>query len=773
MYNKNILREIGEIMDTITNIRINAYCAASVAFDKKQNIYDGFKPLVKTAIVELAKDKIKQKIMFNELRNKINSLYPVNINSAMLNKLLSSLKKDGTITVYKPRDSIVIGNLEDLSNEIASDNYELQHFFEGFYEYLQGKGKQFEFEKVQEEICNLIFSRSTDLAEFVSKTTNRTDLIQETDSETIIDFLDYLLLCEKERPYESLLYKRLYNGAVQASLLGFRPTAVDDVSGMNIASVILDTNFIVRLLGLQTPIENNMAKELWTTLDNLGTEFIVLQSSIDEVRKSIKKFITAYEPYRSGTQLLRNRNIRSCGYLAAIQCGLTSLSRLQELTTTAVVLKSLKEEWKCSFFEDNYQSDSEEINGLIAAIDRDGYGKDSAVHDLALIKHCISLRKKRQTFRNTAGKSAIWVLTEDNKLCRYSHQTAGEVQECISEAQLSNLLWLTKRKSYNNGLFCVVAALATKGMVTLEKYNSFVSKMHDFTSKAVEDDSIDSVSLIIANDMFTTQDITDISDGSCEIDSLIFQKCEELRHQNDLQREIVEKRIIQSEQYLFAEKNEKEEIQGINVQLKKQLDENKSQTEALRKEHEANSRRYRLEQLHRDSQDIYRLNRKLDALDKKYGRYSWAIVVSSYVILGGCLQFVLWKSGIWGLIHQLEERQATKWEEYLLSNLSTVIQVLWLAFTASVPGIYTAVKGRGFSFRPQTMWTLVKNDLLFKAVVAELSGYEWLQEKLGGLEEIKIDYYEGDQGVNNIKRALADLRQSISDEEKELEPTLV
>ena len=48
-----------------------------------------------------------------------------------------------------------------------------------------------------------------------------------------------------------------------------------------------------------------------------------------------------------------------------------------------------------------------------------------------------------------------------------------------------------------------------------------------------------------------------------------------------------------------------------------------------------------------------------------------------------------------------------------------------------------------------------------------------MQEKLGGLEEIKIDYYEGDQGVNNIKRALADLRQSISDEEKELEPTLV
>ena len=83
-------------MDTITNIRISAYCAASVAFDQKQNIYDGLKPLVKTAIVELAKEGERHKYMFNELRNKINSLFPVNINSAMLNKLLSSLKKDGT-----------------------------------------------------------------------------------------------------------------------------------------------------------------------------------------------------------------------------------------------------------------------------------------------------------------------------------------------------------------------------------------------------------------------------------------------------------------------------------------------------------------------------------------------------------------------------------------------------------------------------------------------------------------------------------------------------
>lgn len=760
-------------MDTITNIRISAYCAASVAFDQKQNIYDGLKPLVKTAIVELAKEEENHKYMFNELRNKINSLFPVNINSAMLNKLLTSLKKDGTISDYKVRDYVVVDHIDDLSNEVVNNDYEFQSFFEGFCSYLRQKGRQPEVEKIQEEICSLIFSRSSDLAEFMNRAANREDVIQETDSETIIDFLDYLLFCERESTRESLLYKRLYNGAVQASLLGFTPAKVDDVAKMNITTVILDTNFIVRLLGLQTPIENDMAKELWATLDNLGTKFIVLQSSIDEVKKSIKKFVTAYEPYQSGTRILKNRNIRSCGYLSAIQCGLTSLSRLQELTATSVVMESLKVNWKCSFFDDDYVQSSEEVNALIAAIDRDGYGKDSAKHDLALIKHCIALRKEKQTFRNSAGKSGIWVLTEDNKLCRYSHQNANEVQECISETQLSNLLWLTKRKDCNNGLYCVVVALATTGMVTLEKYNSFVSKIHELASRESKSSTMDCISLVVASDMFTTQDITEVTEGSCDIDSLIFQKSEELRHKNDAQREIIEKRIAQSEQELSAEKIEKGKVQGQNEELKRQLDENRSQTEELKKQQQASLCKQQQERLSRNLEDIIRLDQRLDVIDKKYGRYAFAIVFLCYVVLGACIPFALWKSGVLGQLSRIDVGQKSMLKELLLSNLSGIIQVIWPVFAVLVPGIYTAIKGRGFSFSPQTMWRLVKNDLSFKEVTDELSGYGWLKKVLGGKERIRADYYAEDGGIKNIRVTLATIRRDINEKEKELEPSLV
>ena len=126
-----------------------------------------------------------------------------------------------------PVDSVIIDNpICENAKEytITNDNYGLHHFFSGFCEYLRQKGESVEYDQIQNDVCNLILSRSTDLAEFLSKKISRDDLLQNTENKYIVEFLDYLLLCERERPNDVLSYKRLYNGAIQASLLGFSPT---------------------------------------------------------------------------------------------------------------------------------------------------------------------------------------------------------------------------------------------------------------------------------------------------------------------------------------------------------------------------------------------------------------------------------------------------------------------------------------------------------------------------------------------------------------------
>lgn len=761
---------------TITNIKVAAYCAASVAFDQKQNIYDGFKPLVITAIAELAPDNSKQTISFNNLRNKINELYPVNINTAMLNRLLTALKKDGTIKEYRPRISITIENFEQTEATIANDNYGLHHFFSGFCDYLQQKGENVVLDQIQNDVCDLIFSKSTDLAEFLSKKLSRDDLLQNTNNKYIVEFLDYLLLCERERPDDVLSYKRLYNGAIQASLLGFSPNKVDDITGINITTVILDTNFIVRLLGLQTPIENDLAREMWDVLNNVGVEFVVLQSSIDEVRKSIKRFVAAYEPYQSGTLILRNQKIRSCGYLSAIQCGLTSLSQLQEYTQTANIRKAIEGQWKCSIFEDNYSSNEGEITELISAIEREGYGRDSAIHDLALTKHCIELRKEKQTFRNSAGNSLVWVLTEDNRLCKYCHQHATEVQECISETQLSNLMWLAKRKDSNNGLVSVIVALATKGMVTVEKYNSFIAKIHEYTRRKQNDhDALDCVAMVMANDILTTQDVNDVINGSLEVDSLIFDKSEELRQERITELRKHEDDMSRSQQELSRAEREKEEALENNRDLQRQIKDKESEAEQEKNSRINERRENELKNVQRNIKDIDRLSVRLDKIDKANGKKASFILVACYVLILVGVPIIVWKLGLLehvdSILSEILAKSALR--EVFLTILPMILSAIWLLFVLSVPGIISLVKGRGFRFKPQFSWQLIKIDLSYRNVQNEIEGYEWFYDRIGNEVGLREMYYENDAGIDNIKSLIIKTRFDLNQKKMELDNLLI
>lgn len=750
---------------TMTNIKVAAYCAATVAFDEKKNVYDGFNSLVVSAIAELASDKGSQIIRFKTLRNKINELYPVNVNSTMLHRLLTSLKSDGIIKEYKPYTSITIADSGRAETDTTSDNYGLDHFFLGFCEYLQKKGKHVEFDQIQNDICNLIFTRSTDLAEFLSNRTNRDDLLQNANSEYILEFLDYLLLCEKERPNDALAYKRLYNGAIQASLLGFSPTKVDDITGIKITTVILDTNFIVRLLGLQTQIENDLAREMWDVLNSVGVEFIVLQSSIDEVRKSIKRFVAAYEPYQSGTQILRNQKIRSCGYLSAMQDGLTSLSRLQEYTQTANIQKDLEGQWKCVIFEDYYSATEEEISELISAIDREGYGKDSATHDLALIQHCKKLRKEKQTFRNSAGNALVWVLTEDNRLCKFCHLNAEEVQECITETQLSNLMWLTRRKDSNNGLVSVIVALATKGMITIEKYNSFIAKIHEYTSRKQNDrDALDCAAMVIANDMLTTQDINSVTEGSIEIDSLLFEKSEVLRQERINEQKKYENDILTSKQELFRVQNEKEEAFEHNRTLQRQLMEKANEAEQHKKEMENDRRGNELYIIKRNMKDMDRLSLRLDEINIKNGRIAGLIIIFIYSLVIGCVLLVVWKFGIGKGIKNFIPNFLSGSENWgLILDLLQALVTVFCGFLAIfVPGLYSLSKGKGFIRNPQYVWRLIKNDLSYSKVQTEVAGYDWFYEKIGNEGGLRDLYYEEDAGIDNIKELIKDTRSELS-----------
>ena len=79
-----------------------------------------------------------------------------------------------------------------------------------------------------------------------------------------------------------------------------------------------------------------------------------------------------------------------------------------------------------------------------------------------------------------------------------------------------------------------------------------------------------------------------------------------------------------------------------------------------------------------------------------------------------------------------------------------------------VPGFYSLSKGKGFIRNPQYVWRLIKNDLSYSKVQAEVAGYDWFYEKIGNEGGLRDLYYEEDAGIDNIKELIKETRSELS-----------
>lgn len=92
------------------------------------------------------------------------------------------------------------------------------------------------------------------------------------------------------------------------------------------SNIILDTNFILRMLDLQTEFDGVVTKETLTILKKEDTRFFVLEQTLDEIIRSIKKFLSESAPNTVYTnKYLKNSQIRMTGFWEAARRGVTSV----------------------------------------------------------------------------------------------------------------------------------------------------------------------------------------------------------------------------------------------------------------------------------------------------------------------------------------------------------------------------------------------------------------------------------------------------------------
>lgn len=511
--------------DTYNDIKLCAFVVASNIYENGMNIYQSFIPLLETALDTIDSSK---GITFLTFQNIVNDLYKVSIPKATLQRLLEELCRDGKIRYGKNQVIYATQNSNSIVlQEQRRKSQEISDLFLSFREYMLRNNKEISYEEAKNEICKYIFTHCYDLIDFIGGI-KKPSYADEEKGEIICGLCDFLFECREKCTAQYKAFLNLYNGAVQSTLLNFNPDKIDSIQddGLNLSKIVLDTNFVMRLLDIQTENEYVMALETYETLLALGVQFVILKNTLQEIMNSIKSFLNEGQPYVTDTrQYYQNIKLRSSGILSAIQRGKSRNELLQY--TYYNKLKTAIESNFTIIIEEQYAIPTflqEEVSCLITFKNRDGYAQPQAKHDLLLISYCKSLR---DTDIESFKEAKCWVLTNDIKLTYWNQQNCDNIQECITETQISNLLWLLARKYDNLGLANTMIAIANNELLDQKTFFKFAYQMRKY-KEIVKDnpEKIDRLSLVFACDSLTEEDIRKISTDPQEIDRIIFEKSE-------------------------------------------------------------------------------------------------------------------------------------------------------------------------------------------------------------------------------------------------------
>lgn len=514
------------------NLKLCSYLFAADTFDDGNKIFESFRPIIESVLVQVGKPNIS----FLALQEKIDEIYNTTIPKATLKTLLDSLRTEGKIKLEKNHIYI---NGEMLNSQYFDERdkkeHELNDLFLGYREFLLIREVKITSDEAKQSICKYIFTHCYDLADFIKRSI-KPEQTEDENSNHISYLCEFLFYCKINNTALYSAFLRLYKGAVQSTLLNFNPEKIKSLQNLNlnIKKVILDTNFLMRILDIQTELEGQMAQETIRLLKAQNVELVVLPQTLDEIRVSIKTFLAESEPYSQDAKVYyKHQQIRMSGLLSALQRG-KSRTFLLELSKHSILKKQLEIELEiCVLNEDDKRSEclEDEIQSLIATKAKDGYGLKQATHDLSLISYC---RRNRNKHIDVFTEAECWVLTNDIKLTYWNQKNCDGIQECITESQLSNLLWLQTPKEDNAGLSNTMITLANRELINSSKFFNFIDKMHVYRETIINSPAaIDNLSLIFACDCLATVDIQRITDNDSGISDVISEKAEVIRQVNE------------------------------------------------------------------------------------------------------------------------------------------------------------------------------------------------------------------------------------------------
>jgi hypothetical protein len=229
-------------------------------------------PIVKKALSEFAKEKKLTEIKgssMSEIQLKIKSIFeiemPIPILSSIMKNIANEINDENVFAFYGDNSFIVkCFSFEDIDELVRQENQNIDRLEQDYSEYCKKLNVKFDFD----ELKKFILAQQIDLF-----TENKAEYLDT-------NYYVAKYINDKIKDDEILkIITNIYLGSIVSSYLELNIT-----QKVTESELLLDTNFFISLMDLNTEDAHYTCKQLFDLCNHLGFRFTILSSTLNQIR---------------------------------------------------------------------------------------------------------------------------------------------------------------------------------------------------------------------------------------------------------------------------------------------------------------------------------------------------------------------------------------------------------------------------------------------------------------------------------------------------------
>ncbi|WNH11975.1 hypothetical protein [Thalassobellus suaedae] len=621
---------------------------------------DIFIPLVKRALSYMNSKGIHKGKSILEIKAVTDELYGLDFPVPALKKVLDAIcieVNDKEITRFILHKDLsfsineyTFDEFDDVLKEQERDIEEVEQLFKQFC-----KNSDLDI-KNSESIFKFIEKNKFNLSKYISHNQN----VNGEDYTAEAQFIDFF----KRIPtvYEKI--KNIYLGSIISGYIEYAP---DEIKRE--VKLLLDTNFIVGLLDLNTPESTHTCRTLLKIAKQQGYKVTVLIDTINETTNLLEKkaeyFDKSFLQKKVNTEDVYNacerRNLSKID-LERIADNIGDSLREFGISTIPYTEK-LKNEAK---FTDEYKILLEYRSAKIAAL-----------HDAMAI---LFIRKERKNKRiQDFDKVNAWFVNNTATLEGENfHLREGFQPEIIKADDLLNILWLSNPQITNSieggdlaeiGLTSTIALTLSQNLPKAKILRELDDNIHKYAEEKISDEDIIRVATRITN-----KQLKDIESLNLLAEQNKEEFIKRLEDEAKKQKEIEDTRIKNLEKVFNSLS-----IRTDNLEKSKKKYEEKSKSiDAIIAEKSSETDKLKSELL-KEKNEARRVKRDawIDNELVKWRRKSWVLFFISLAIFIGIALYLLYQSQ-WNINLAIQRFQ--NWQaDFIIGNILSILSFLFIA----------------------------------------------------------------------------------------------